>query len=152
MRCNAGINPSILCDQHLMAEQSELLIVDGMLRRYNFQMKSPPKEFTLGKGHILFWTDKILYLHKRHQEIKKEIKNRGYKVSDKSFILNDYPPHLLCDWHPTQHSAQELKSRITEKMLAKGNKLFWRFRGEYIDFRYMPAYINKLQSTPIYYV
>jgi deoxyribonuclease (pyrimidine dimer) len=153
MRCNAGINPEILCDQHLIAEQSELLIVDGMLRKYNFQMKAKiPPAMTLNKGHILFWTDKILYLHKRHNEIKNEIINRKFKVTDKEFKLDEYPEHLLNDWRPSNRDSDILKTRIVEKIHAKGDKLFWRYRGKYIDSVSMPNYINTLTTSPLYYV
>lgn len=153
MRCNAGINPEILCDQHLIAEQSELLIVDGMLRKYNFQMKAKiPPAMTLNKGHILFWTDKILYLHKRHIEIKKEIINRKFKVTNKEFKLDEYPEYLLNDWRPSTRDSDILKTRIIEKIHAKGDKLFWRYHGKYIDSANMPNYINTLTTSPLYYV
>lgn len=153
MRCNAGIEPNVLLDQHLIAEQSELLIVDGMLRKNKFKMKSKiPNEFTLGKGHILFWTDKILYLHKRLIEIKEEIIRRGYKVTDKEFILDDYPDELLNDWRPSNDASEIVKNRIAEKILAKGDKIFWRYCGLYIDSKDIPLYINRLATVPLYYV
>jgi hypothetical protein len=61
-RVNVGINPKLLSDQHLVAESVELTMITGNLRIYNYKLKSPtPLKFSLGKGHMNFFKDKIIY-------------------------------------------------------------------------------------------
>lgn len=47
-RINVGIQPSELCDQHLLAELREIT------RIFHFSGNKGPEEFTLGKGHVLW--------------------------------------------------------------------------------------------------
>jgi deoxyribonuclease (pyrimidine dimer) len=81
MRCNVGINPIYLADQHLVAEFRELPIVLGQMKHLKFQFKSTiPEQFTLGTGHISFFRNKLGYLHNRWNKIKNEMKRRGFKT------------------------------------------------------------------------
>jgi deoxyribonuclease (pyrimidine dimer) len=152
MRCNSGIHPSILLDQHLLAEQSEILMIPGVLKRNNWQYKTKmPSIYTLGKGHMTFWNNKLLYLRNRHDEIKKEVHRRGFKVTDLAIDIDEYPRELVNDWRPCMQDSQIVRLRIAEKILAK-DKLFWRYEGRYIDFVALESYINQLNTAPLYYV
>ena len=60
-----------LADQHLVAEYREMFMVGSALQR---SLKSPnweknkktwPTRFTLNSGHVKFFYNKGLYLHKR---------------------------------------------------------------------------------------
>jgi deoxyribonuclease (pyrimidine dimer) len=58
------INPKYLTDQHLIAEYVEILMLLDYAKK-----NSPcniPKKYCLGKGHIKFFSNKVLYLKKRH--------------------------------------------------------------------------------------
>ena len=77
------IHPKSLADQHLIAEYDEILMLLGYVRRYP-KKENIPEKYTLGKGHIKFFKDKLLYLKKRHELIKEEMKNNNKikKLSD----------------------------------------------------------------------
>jgi deoxyribonuclease (pyrimidine dimer) len=127
MRCNAGINPIYLADQHLIAEQGELMIVIGTLKKNNFINKTPiPPKFKLGTGHITFWYDKLLYLQKRLDALKHEVACRGFKIMDREIELDGVPKKFINDWTPTLEDSKIVRERIVEKMKAKPLG-FWRY-------------------------
>ena len=60
-----------LFDQHLMAEYREITMVPAALNRTlnskrGLDKKKIPKKYTLNKGHVYFFYNKGLYLHKRY--------------------------------------------------------------------------------------
>lgn len=139
MRCNCGVDPKLLTDQWLIAEQVELLMLPGMLRRLNYKPRSPiPEKFTLGKGHMLFWVDKLKYLRHRHDEIKKEVSRRGFKVTDREIDLSEFPEKFINDWKPTLEDSMILRERLIWKLNRK--PIMWRYervniRGRLEEFK-----------------
>jgi len=83
-RINASIQPGALCDQHLMAEYRELPRVIALAKNWAItkEPKELPKKFTLGTGHVLFFYDKMFFLHIRWINIKHELERRLYKLDD----------------------------------------------------------------------
>lgn len=74
-----------------------------------------PTEYKLGKGHVLFFYDKGLYLAKRFQELVKEMQRRGFKTQ-----FTKYRPHpegLNQDWTPDQRAMDLNRERIRERLL-----------------------------------
>ena len=71
------IPPSELCDKHLIAEMHELPRVFRLAR----PCPDAPKQYTLGKGHVKFFYDKIAFLHGRFIALVDEMLNRGFKVT-----------------------------------------------------------------------
>ena len=126
-RVNTGVDPIYLADQHLIAEQVELLMVTGMLKKNNFAHKTPiPPKFKLGTGHITFWYDKLLYLQRRMVEVKKEIARRNFKVMEREILLDGFPQKYINDWSPSLDDSIIVRNRIVEKMRAKPDG-FWRY-------------------------
>lgn len=120
MRCNAGVDPQVLTDQHLIAEYRELMIPVGQLRKLNWVSKTEaPAELKLGKGHIVFWRDKQLYLKRRHEALVHEMKFRGFNPKYSFWDLEDIPKEFLNDWTPDQKATNLLRQRIWEKILLK---------------------------------
>jgi len=96
---------------HLIGEIKEITRVFGFARlgtqkyknAYQWSLhKKPPKVYVLGKGHVLFFVDKLGYVTERYKALCSEWKSRGYNVNqiseedllcgiDKSFI-NGYAP------------------------------------------------------------
>lgn len=74
-----------LCDQHLLAEHRELTrIPNGLLAgklKYNYVDRSD--SFTLGKGHVKFFTDKLDWLFQRYNHIHQECLMREFNVTYK---------------------------------------------------------------------
>jgi deoxyribonuclease (pyrimidine dimer) len=126
MRCNCGFAPMYLADQHLIAEQCELLMICGMLRKNNYQPKSPiPAQFKLGTGHMLFWVDKLIYLKRRHEAVKEEVGKRGFKITDKEIVLSEFPKKFCNDWQPSMRDSQILRERLVWKIEQKPT--IWRY-------------------------
>ena len=64
MRCNCGINPKNLSDEHLFTESRELKMLPSLFKKVGIKsINKVPAEFTLGRGHILFFLYKSIYIH-----------------------------------------------------------------------------------------
>lgn len=120
MRCNAGVDPSILTDQHLIAEYRELLIPAGQMVKMSWKAKAPiPSKLTLGKGHITFWRDKQLYLKRRHQALVEEMLRRGFQPNLRYWDVEKIPPQFLNDWEATAEDSQIIRERIYDRIAQK---------------------------------
>ena len=75
-RINVGIEPSELCDQHLIAEYRELPRLWGKISK-----SKPPAQFKLGSGHCLWCQSHQGMLHDRFTSLVKEMRYRGFQVS-----------------------------------------------------------------------
>ena len=81
------VHPSELTDQHLIAEYREITMVPGSLKRtlvskVGYQESKVPERYTLNSGHVYFFYNKGRYLHRRYDELIKEMKLRGFMPSD----------------------------------------------------------------------
>ncbi len=121
------IHPKKLADQHLVAEYNEILMLLGYVERYPDAV-GIPKEYTLGKGHIKFFKDKLKYLKNRHEHIKKEMKSRKFRT-DVTIDLKKYPKNLHNDWKPKQKDIIIIKERLTWKINKKPK--YYRYYGKY---------------------
>ena len=61
-RINIGIPPKQLTNKHLIAEHREIKRIPNVISKGKYNLKSIPPEFTLGKGHVSFFYDKLQYL------------------------------------------------------------------------------------------
>jgi deoxyribonuclease (pyrimidine dimer) len=113
------IEPKRLADQHLIAEYDEILMLFGYVRRYP-KLKEMPPNYTLGKGHMLFFKNKLLYLKKRHELLRNEMRKRGFAQRVK-INLNKFPPCLRHDWVPSVDDKKIIKQRLTQKFKKKPN-------------------------------
>ena len=148
MRCNVGVNPYYLTDQHLIAEYRELKMVYGNLKINNFRLKTvPPSSFTLGKGHLNFFKNKLVYLDKRYDEIVKEMKNRSFQTNISFPNIWELHTSLLNNWTPSINDTILLRERIVEKIRMKPN--FYRWYGDYIN---KDKYIKDLMESELFYV
>jgi len=147
MRCNAGVPPSVLTDQHLIAEYRELLIPLGQLKSLGFKSKaSAPSKLKLGTGHVTFWRDKQLYLARRHNGLVQEMLIRGFKPNLTFWDLKDVPGELKNDWVPSIEDTILLRDRIAEKICMKPS--WYRIKGKsLVDVgRYMELlYYSKIE-------
>ena len=94
------IEPGKLADQHLIAEYNEILMLLGYVKKYP-EPKDIPEEYTLGKGHIKFFKNKLRYLKNRHETVKKEMVKRGFETN-KTINLNEFDKILRNDWTKTK--------------------------------------------------
>ena len=103
------IKPRFLSDQHLIAEYDEILMLIAYIKKYSkTNLDKIPNNYSLGKGHILFFKNKVLYLKNRHEKLKKEmnteiphlinLRNRletGIKENISHVRLNGHPEKRL---------------------------------------------------------
>jgi len=120
------ISPKKLTDQHLIAEYNEILMLIGHIKKFPI-IKSQPKEYCLGPGHINFFKDKIKYLKDRHEFLKKEMKKRNFKTS-KRIILKEFKNSQKKNWKPKEKDFKIIKERIISKIKLKPN--YYRYYKE----------------------
>jgi len=125
-RINSDIDPKQLMDQHLMAEYRELPMVLSSLRRSlrtqseREILKKIPPRFTLNKGHVLFFYNKLTFLKDRYTRIVDELLNRGYTLDQaRTLDLNNIPSTFFNNWTATAADNAVLEQRIREKIAMK---------------------------------
>ena len=98
-----------LSNQHLIAEYRELP------RVFNYARADAkiPAQYTLGKGHMTFFFDKLIYLHHRQVQLIYECLERGFDIQfTKPVSLDRFPAILLNDWQPTNRDLALNRTRI----------------------------------------
>lgn len=133
------INPKQLSDQHLIAEYDEILMLLGYVRRYPAE-KDIPDSYTLGKGHMKFFKNKLIYLKKRHELIKKEMQKRNFKTN-MMINLDEFSGNLKKDWQPKEKDFIIIKKRISEKIKLKPE--YYRYYGEKKDLNFFLNLLNQ---------
>ena len=115
-RINVGIPPKNLTREHLLAEHREIKRIPNQVAKGKYDMKDQPKEFTLGKGHVKFFYDKLGYLKKRYEEIYQECLNRKYNSTYFGEAWNNVPENMMGDYIPTERDIQIITERINERL------------------------------------
>lgn len=125
------VDPTELTDQHLFAEWREIKMVPAALKRslrtktIQQVLKSIPKEFTLNKGHVLFFYDKMQYLSKRYSLLSEELRARGYRKELEWNTFADYcqgiPQEFFTDYIPTYNALVIIRDRIRERISLRPN-------------------------------
>jgi deoxyribonuclease (pyrimidine dimer) len=121
------IDPKKLADQHLIAEYNEILMLLGYVRKHP-EVKNVPTSYRLGKGHLLFFKDKLNYLAKRHNLLKKEMRRRNF-IPTKTINLALYDKSLHNNWKPMKKDIVVINERITQKILKKPN--YYTYQGQH---------------------
>ena len=154
MRCNVGVNPRYLFDQHLCAEVMEIPMVIGSLRYWKFEIKGPvPNNFNLGMGHMNFLKNKLLYLQRRHEEVKKEIKRRNIKNEKSKVDLTGINLKFCNDWTPSIEDSCIIRKRIIEKILNYPDLLWWRYNHiKFDDKNDILRFCNIIEKGELFYV
>lgn len=113
------VPPSELCDQHLLAEHRELTRIPNAVLRGRYSLENQPKEYTLGKGHVKFFYDKLWFLLDRYLEIDQECRARGFDVKDKWPIKTSLlDVGLFLNYTPTPEALALNRARIAERLEA----------------------------------
>ena len=118
--------PKNLADQHLIAEYAEILMLVEYIRNYP-ELAGIPAKFCLGTGHQKFFKNKLKYLKKRHEQIRKEMKKRGFNPT-KTVNLSKIPRFLIKDWRPNKKDKEIIKKRLRQKISLKPE--FYRYYGK----------------------
>lgn len=113
-----------LCDQHLLAEHRELTRIPNAIAsgRAKVNLDAIPKRYTLGKGHVTFFYDKLWYLEYRYMLLNAECKRRGFSVQDRwptdVSLDNDNVVDLWNLWQPDEEALRINRERIAERLEA----------------------------------
>ena len=118
------INPTELTDKHLLAEYRELPRIFGAARKWyhdnGYALEQLPQQYVLGKGHMKFFYDKLLFCFNRHFALYAECKNRGFNVQfdpeDARNSFLDAPTILFNDYEPTPEAIRINRQRIAIRL------------------------------------
>lgn len=100
----------------LIAEHREIKRIPNAVKQGRFHLEGQPTQFTLGKGHVKFFYDKLAYLRRRYEAIYAECKKRRLNVTYFGTAWEGIPPELLGEYSPTMEAAEMVRARIRERM------------------------------------
>ena len=120
------LDPELLTDQHLFSEFREIKMVPKALSRslaargLSGVRDIIPERFTLNKGHVAFFYDKGLYLDRRYERIKTELRFRGIHFNELSPFdadrVYEQHPSLYMDYDPPEEAIQIITERLMQKI------------------------------------
>ena len=130
--------PTLLSDQHLLAEYRESPRVVSYVETYGVNPERIPKVYKMGEGHTLFFTNKLEFLLKRYSLIYNELLARGYKpnytvhsLRERIEPLLDSTPQIH-NWEPSLYEIRISKLRINERIMAHPERFtFWKRKKNY---------------------
>ena len=123
-RINTGIHPQLLTNKHLIAEHREIKRIPNNVIKGKCNLNDIPQKFTLGKGHVKFFYDKLLYLKNRYELIYQECVKRGFNVQYYGNAWNGAPQQLMNDYIPSIADVFIVQERINEKLSKITHKNF----------------------------
>ena len=111
-----------LSQLHLVAEYREITRLPKNLTKSisrktkKFSQDEIPSDYVLGKGHVKFFYDKMLYLQKRFESLVKEMQRRDYKpkYTDSSIFIPADESYYK-DYKPTKNALKINRERIKER-------------------------------------
>lgn len=133
-RINSAIPVRCLTDEHLLAEHREIKRLPFCLRKAmeSGSIRRIPEKFVLGKGHVTFFLDKMMFTLDRYKCIHKECKRRGMETTDYHQNWLAVPTSHMRDYTPTQEEWQLLIDRITDRIM-HSTKRTWHYFGKAIS-------------------
>ena len=111
-----------LTGPHLVAEYRELPRVFALAYKHYLSGKPLmlPVEYTLGRGHVLFFYDKLYFLATRHTSLVAEMQRRGYKPQFTESLYNQwcnvFPKQYWNDYTPTPEAIAINQERINKRL------------------------------------
>ena len=126
------VEPEELMDQHLLAEYREIrLLCRNLLRtlgsKHGFVASKVPAAFTLNKGHVYFFYNKGLYIHRRYEALMVEMMKRGM-TPQHPFPRSNWPESLYNDWQPSEDDKNIVRERIALRISQKPG--WYKYYGE----------------------
>lgn len=115
-RINLGIPPAQLTNKHLIAEHRELKRIPNAISKGKYNLKNIPSQFTLGKGHVSFFYDKLGYLKDRYVDLYNECLVRGFNVQNYEASWDGVPQDLMNGYIPTARDIELIRERIAERL------------------------------------
>jgi hypothetical protein len=108
---------SELCDQHLLAEHRELTRIPNNVAsgKYKVFYSDRSEVYTLGPGHVKFFTNKLDWLLNRYASLSEECRLRGFKVIDKWPSDLNVSPWSQENYKPTLRDMALNRARIKDR-------------------------------------
>jgi deoxyribonuclease (pyrimidine dimer) len=120
------VPPNELTDQHLIAEYREITMVPAALKRTllskgGLRKNKISTHYTLNTGHVYFFYNKGKYLHRRYDELIREMRLRGFTADpNRVFPYEIFMDNgLYEDWIPTIEDYKIIRERIRQKIAMK---------------------------------
>lgn len=107
-----------LSSKHLVAEYRELPRLYALAEAAYERGETPldhPDDYRLGTGHVKFFYSRMGYIAKRHRELIREMKRRGYNPSYEHVLLPDLPRSWYRPWRPTAEAQAINRARLKER-------------------------------------
>jgi hypothetical protein len=72
----------------------------------------------MGKGHVLFFLDKGVWLQNRHKALFKRLtESFGYRITEiPPLDLSHWPEWAMNDWQPSEIDMEVNRERLRERM------------------------------------
>jgi deoxyribonuclease (pyrimidine dimer) len=121
-RINVAIPVEELNSKHLIAEHREIKRIPNTIKSGRAKIVDIPKGFTLGKGHVKFFYNKLGYLKNRYEQLYNECKKRNFNVTYYGDAWDNIPQELMNDYIPTKRDEYIIRQRIKEKLKNKNGK------------------------------
>lgn len=116
-----------LSRQHLVAEYRELPRIYAFVEKAVARGLTPdtmpiPAQYTLGKGHMYFFANKLTFIRYRQRDLIAEMKRRGYKTafevpSALDILARIGYLELMQDYKPTVEAIALNRQRIKERTI-----------------------------------
>jgi deoxyribonuclease (pyrimidine dimer) len=125
-RINSDLDPKNLKRMHLVAELREITMIPAALRR-SIEARTAedihngiPKDFTLNKGHVTFFYNKLKFLIKRFNKLADEMERRGYSP-DRTRIeaFDGFDKQWYGDWESSDKDDEIVIERINFRISQK---------------------------------
>lgn len=115
-----------LSDKHLSGEFHEISRVFTLARKSGSAHPKAPTQYTLGKGHVRFFYDKLEYIACRYHSLAHELSLRAFLKKRESKVDMDRVrkvvldarlevPHLFGNYKPTPESLAISRQRLLER-------------------------------------
>lgn len=106
----------------LLAEIRELPRIFNYVEKFGIDINKIPSDFTLNKGHIKFFSNKLKFLFERYCLLYYEANKRGYKINYSIEGLYNKYSHLLIEenqikYIPTIKDLHVSQERLNQKLL-----------------------------------
>lgn len=125
-RINSNLDPRTLKRMHLIAELREITMVPAALRR-SLRTRTPadinngiPKKFTLNRGHVTFFYNKLAFLQRRFDALADEMERRGYTPDwSRKTAFGNFDKIWYGDWESTPADDAIVTERINFRISQK---------------------------------
>lgn len=114
-RINVGVLPSELSDKHLLAEHREIKRIPNTIKSGKAKIEGIPEKFTLGKGHVKFFYNKLQYLYVRYIALYHECRKRNFNVTYYGEAFENLPKELWNYYSEEPGDREIILQRIKER-------------------------------------